>query len=277
LPITDSYVKATDIQKIKGKDGSVLRVYDPGYMNTISCTSRISYIDGDIGILEYRGYPIEQLAEKSNFLEVAFLLIYGELPTPGQYSVWCSKIMSHTFVHTDVQAMMKSFRYDAHPMGMLVSTISAISTLHPEANPALAGQKIYDDKKIQNKQIFRIIGILPTLCANAYRHRIGRNYNLPSMGLGYVENFLYMMDHLNEKSYQPHPRLVRALEILFILHAEHELNCSTAAVRHLASSGVDVYTCIAGAAAALYGPKHGVTSRFSSFLNGLFTLEAGSQ
>jgi len=153
--------------------------------------------------------------------------------------------------------MMKSFRYDAHPMGMLVSTVAALSTFHPEANPALAGQDVYDDKKTRNKQVHRMLGIMPTLAANAYRHRIGRSYNKPQNDLGYVENFLYMLDHLTENKYKPHPKLVRALDVLFILHAEHELNCSTAAVRHLASSGVDVYTCIAGAAAALYGPKHG--------------------
>jgi len=153
--------------------------------------------------------------------------------------------------------MMHSFRYDSHPMGMLISTMAAISTFHPEANPALAGQEVYKDKKLRNKQIHRLLGNIPTLSAYAYRHRIGRSYNKPQPDLGYVENFLYMMDRLNENKYKPHPRLVRALDILFILHAEHELNCSTAAVRHLSSSGVDIYTCIAGGAAALYGPKHG--------------------
>lgn len=152
---------------------------------------------------------------------------------------------------------MKSFRYDAHPMGMLCSTIAAISTVHPEQNPSLVGETVYKNKEIRNKQIYRLLGNVPTLAANAYRHRIGREYNLPADNLGYVENFLYMLDHLNQNNYRPHPKLVKALEVLFILHAEHELNCSTAAVRHLSSSGVDVYTSIAGAAGALYGPKHG--------------------
>lgn len=223
----------------------------------MTCTSKISFIDGDKGVLEYRGYPIEQLAEKSSFLEVAFLCIYGELPTFEDYKTWQRKIMTHTFLNTDVQQMMKSFRYDAHPMGMVVSTVAAISTFHPEANPALAGQEVYDNKKLRNKQVHRILGIMPTIAANAYRHRIGRSYNKPQADLGYVENFLYMLDHLTERKYKPHPKLVKALDVLFILHAEHELNCSTAAVRHLASSGVDVYTCMSGAASALYGPKHG--------------------
>mmetsp|Transcript_62878 Transcript_62878/g.73164 ORF Transcript_62878/g.73164 Transcript_62878/m.73164 type:complete len:480 (-) Transcript_62878:173-1612(-) len=257
LPIKHDYINANDIGKISGPDGEVLRSYDPGYMNTIACTSRISYIDGDKGILTYRGYPIEQLAEKSTFLEVAFLLIYGELPTAQDFEIWQKKIMTHTFIHTDVGTMMQSFRYDAHPMGILVSTLATVSTLHPEANPALAGEKVYNDKKVRNKQIHRLLGTVPTLAANAYRHRIGRNYNKPQKDLGYIENFLYMMDRLNEPKYKPHPKITRALDILFILHAEHELNCSTAAVRHLASSGVDVYTTMACAAGALYGPRHG--------------------
>jgi len=257
IPIKDNYIQAAELEKILDANGKVLRSYDPGYMNTICCTSRISFIDGDKGILEYRGYPIEQLAEKSNFLEVAFLLIYGELPTKADYNVWHKKIMTHTFLHTDAANMMHSFRYDSHPMGMFISTMGAISTFHPEQNPALAGQEVYKDKKLRNKQIYRLLGTTPTVAASAYRHRIGRQYNKPQPDLGYVENFLYMMDRLNEPKYRPHPKLVRALDILFILHAEHELNCSTAAVRHLASSGVDIYTAIAGASAALYGPRHG--------------------
>ena len=164
--------------------------------------------------------------------------------------------MTHTFVHQDINIMMKNFRYDAHPMGMLVSTIAAQSTFHPEANPALAGQNIYDSSVIRNKQIHRLLGNLPTIAANCYRHRIGRSDNKPHAKLDYVENFLFMLDRLNENKYLPHPKLVKALDILFMLHAEHELNCSTSAVRHLCSSGVDVYSCISGAAAALYGPKH---------------------
>ncbi len=165
--------------------------------------------------------------------------------------------MEHTFVHEDLLTMMNSFRYDAHPMGMLCSAVAALSTLHPEQNPSLVGESVYKDKSIRNKQIYRLLGGIPTIAANAYRHRIGREYNKPHENTGYVENFLYMLDRLNESNYKPHPKLVHALEVLFILHAEHELNCSTAAVRHLSSSGVDIYTAISGATGALYGPKHG--------------------
>jgi citrate synthase len=226
-------------------------------MNTICCTSAISYIDGDKGILTYRGYPIEQLAKHSNFMEVAYLVLNGELPSMLQLSKFEERIMKHTMVHKDIGEMMKSFRYDAHPMGMLVSTVAALSTFHPEANPALRGSKIYQNPKFVNKQIYRLLGNLPTLAANAYRHRIGREFNEPNTKYNYVENFLYMLDRLGPGKYKPHPVIVKAMDILFILHAEHELNCSTAAVRHLASSGVDVYTVIAGASAALYGPSHG--------------------
>jgi citrate synthase len=257
LALKQGSLNGNELAKIIDEQQQTMKLYDPGYVNVVNCTSRICYIDGDTGILEYRGYPIEQLAEKSTFLEVAFLLIYGELPTKADFKVWQKKIMTHTFIHTDVAQMMKSFRYDAHPMGMLVSTMAAVSTFHPESNPALQGENVYDGIKVRNKQVHRILGIMPTIAANSYRHRIGRNYNLPQNDLGYVENFLYMLDRLSETKYKPHPKLVKALDVLFILHAEHELNCSTAAVRHLASSGVDVYTCVAGAAAALYGPKHG--------------------
>lgn len=160
-------------------------------------------------------------------------------------------------LHTDVSTQMKSFRYDAHPMGILISTISAFSNVKPDANPALAGENIYKNINFRNKQIYRLLGVVPTIAANSYRHRIGREYNMPSESLGYVENFLYMMDRLNENTFKPHPKLARALEVLFILHAEHEMNCSTSFIRHITSSGVDVYTAIAMAAGALYGPKHG--------------------
>jgi citrate synthase len=258
IPIKNGYFEAKDLGKFKNSEGENLMVYDPGYMQTICCTSKISYIDGDKGILEYRGYPIEELAEKSSFLEVGFLLIYGELPTRSQLDSWEHKILHHTYLHTDINRMMENFHYDAHPMGSLVSTMAAMSTFQPEQNPALlTGIDPYKDSMLMNKQIYRIIGRIATVAAYAYRNRIGRPFNEPGQGLGYIENFLYMMDRLNEGEYRPHPKLVKALEILFILHAEHELNCSTAAMRHLASSEVDVYTCIAGAAAALYGRKHG--------------------
>jgi citrate synthase len=234
-----------------------LRLYDPGYMNTVNCTSTITFIDGPKGVLLYRGIPIEQLANKSNFMEVAYLLLNGSLPSKSQADYFTDRVMKHTFVHEDLKNMMKSFRYDAHPMGMLVSSMAAMSLLHPDANPALAGQTVYDDKLVRNKQIHRIVGAIPTLAAYSYRHRMGRPYVDPVEGMGYSEGFLYMLDKGGHNTYSPHPTLARALDVLFTLHADHELNCSTAAMRHLASSGVDVYTCVAGAVGALYGPRHG--------------------
>lgn len=236
---------------------SKLRLYDPGYTNTVNCTSSITYIDGPKGILLYRGIPIEQLALQSSFMEVSYLLLNGNLPSKNQLDYFSGRIQKHTFVHEDLKNMMQCFRFNSHPMGMMVSTVAAMSLLHPEANPALAGQQVYDNRKLRNKQIHRIIGTMPTLAAFAYRHRIGRSYVDPVDGLSYAENFLYMLDKLGHANYKPHPKLTRALDILFILHADHELNCSTAAMRHLSSSGVDVYTCVAGAIGALYGPRHG--------------------
>lgn len=180
-------------------------------MNTITCTSNICFIDGDKGVLEYRGYPIEQLAEKCSFLEVAYLVLWGELPTSKELNYFEKKVMEHTFVHEDLLHMMDSFRYDAHPMGMLCSAVAALSTLHPEQNPSLVGETVYKNKKIRNKQIYRLLGGVPTIAANAYRHRIGREYNKPHDSAGYVENFLYMLDRLNESNYKPHPKLVKAL------------------------------------------------------------------
>lgn len=212
---------------------------------------------GPKGLLAYRGVPIEQLAKQSNFLEVAFLLIYGVLPSQQQSKYWNDRVMKHTYIHEDLKRMMQQFRYDAHPMGMLISTVAAMSTLHPEANPALAGQDVYSNAQVRNKQIHRLIGTIPTIAAYAYRHRVGRPYVDPRSDLGYTENFLYMMDKLSDSNYKPHPSLAKALDVLFTLHADHEQNCSTTAMRHLTSSGVDVYTSIAGANAALYGPSHG--------------------
>jgi len=197
------------------------------------------------------------LAEKSSFLEVAFLLINGNLPSKSQLEVWNEKIMTHTYLHENLISMMKTFRYDAHPMGMLISTVAALGTFYPEANPALRGSDIFKNERVRNKQIFRIVGKLPTIAACAWRHRIGRPYNEPSANLSYTENFLYMMDRLSEVKYKPNPVLARALDIMFILHADHELNCSTAAMRHISSSMTDPYTAVAGAAGALYGPLHG--------------------
>ena len=220
----------------------------------VSCNS---YIDGDKGILRYRGYDIDDLAENSSFLEVSYLLIFGELPTEEQLQKWTTRVLRHTFIHENMLDYLKSFRYDAHPMGMLVSSIAAMSTFHPEASTALQGDDIYDDEAMVNKQIFRSLGKIPTLAACAYRHRIGRGYNYPSNDLGYTENFIYMMDRLSETDYSPHPQLARALDVIFILHADHELNCSTSAMRQMASTGIDPFVCLAGAAGALYGPSHG--------------------
>ncbi|KAJ3272828.1 hypothetical protein HDV01_005256 [Terramyces sp. JEL0728] len=196
-----------------------LTVYDNGYLNTAVCRSAISYIDGDKGILRYRGYDIEDLANNSSFLEVSYLLIFGNLPTKDQFDT--------------------------------------LSTLHPEANTALQGTEIYEDEAFVNKQIFRCLAKLPTIAACAYRHRIGRSYNMPSEKLEYTENFLYMLDRLSETNYVPHPKLAHALDVIFILHADHELNCSTAAMRQMASTGIDPFICLSGASSALYGPSHG--------------------
>jgi len=252
IPIQHNTVVATKFAQFG------LKLYDPGFMNTCSATSRICEIQGAKGVLRYRGYPIEQLAEKSTFLEVAFLLVYGQLPDSEQLKYFNTRVMRHTFVHEDLKKLMSSFRYDAHPMGMIISTIAAMGTFHPEANPALTSQEVYKDLRLRNKQVHRLIGSMPTISAFAYRHRIGRPLVNPAgKNLSYTENFLYMLDRLSHVNYRPHPRLARALDTLFILHADHELNCSTAAMRHLTSSGVDVYTAIAGAAGALYGPRHG--------------------
>lgn len=258
FPIKDGTVSALLLRKVSAVPGdNGLMSYDPGFQNTANVTSRITFIDGDTGILRYRGYPIEVLAEKSNFLEVAYLLVNGNLPSSAQYKEWTKSIMTHTFIHENLISLMKTFRYDAHPMGMIISTIAALGTFYPEANPALRGEGVFKNNRIRNKQMFRIIGKVPTIAACAWRHRIGRPYNEPINELSYTENFLYMLDRLSETNYKPNPVLTRALEILFILHADHEMNCSTAAMRHIASSGADPYTAVAGAAGALYGPLHG--------------------
>ncbi|EPZ35746.1 Citrate synthase, bacterial-type domain-containing protein [Rozella allomycis CSF55] len=259
LPIVDGTVNALLFKNIT-IPGQLegIRIFDPAYQNTAVVRSSICYIDGEKGVLEYRGYPIEQLAEKSTFLEVAYLLIYGDLPDADQLKDWSDQVMRHTFVHVNFNELMKSFNYDAHPMGMFISSLAVMSTFHPEANPSLVDNDIFiKDEKIRNKQFKRILGKVTTIAANAYRHRIGRPFNLPQNHMTYTENFLYMMDRLAEKDYRPNQRLSRILDILFILHADHELNCSTAAMRHIGSSLVDPYSACAGAASALYGPLHG--------------------
>jgi citrate synthase len=258
IPIKNGTLNALAFREVSAATGdNGLMLYDPAFQNTAVVKSRITYIDGDAGILRYRGIPIEELAERSTFLEVAFLLINGNLPSKSQLERWSEKVMTHTYIHENLISMMKTFRYDAHPMGMLISTVAAMGTFYPEANPALNGSDIFKNERIRNKQIFRIIGKLPTIAACAWRHRIGRPYNEPAANLSYTENFLYMLDRLSEVKYKPNPVLARALEIMFILHADHELNCSTAAMRHISSAMSDPYTAVAGAAGALYGPLHG--------------------
>lgn len=251
VPITDETIQAIDLRQIKVKDDEFgMMTYDPAFSNTAACRSAITYIDGDAGILHYRGYPIAELAEKSSYLEVAYLLIYGELPTQEELSRWEHKVMHHTYIHENLTRLMQSFRYDAHPMSMLISTLAAMRSLHAES-------KNFKDPEVMQKQIWRILGKLPTVAAFAYRHRIGRPFNYPDATQGYSSNFLYMLDFMNQRDYEVNPVLARALDVLFILHADHEQNCSTNAMRAIGSSGVDPYSAMAGAAAALFGPLHG--------------------
>ncbi len=224
--------------------------YDPAFMNTASCRSAITYLDGEAGVLEYRGYPIEQLAEHSTYLEVAYLLIHGELPTQKQLDEWTHLITIHTFVHENVKSFMQGFRYDAHPMGMLLASVGALSTFYPDANQI-------HDAETRYLQIIRLIAKMPTLAAFAYRHNMGQPYVYPDNDLRYPGNFLSMLFKMTELKYEPDPRLERALDILFILHADHEQNCSTNAVRAVGSSQVDPYSAVAAGVAALYGPLHG--------------------
>ena len=251
IPITDGTVRAMDLRQIKtGDDDFGLMTYDPAYTNTASCRSSVTFIDGDVGILEYRGYPIEQLAEKSTYLEVAYLLVYGELPTQQQLDWWVNEITLHTFVHENVKEFVGGFRHDAHPMGMLLGAVGALSTFYPDAFDI-------DDPASREIQTIRLISKMPTLAAFAYRHIQGRPYVYPDNDLAYPDNFLSMMYKMTELKYEPDPRLSRALDILFILHADHEQNCSTSAVRSVGSSQVDPYSAVAAGIAALYGPLHG--------------------
>jgi citrate synthase len=251
LPITDGTIRGIDLRQIKvdSEDFGIMS-YDPAYMNTASCRSSITYIDGDKGILEYRGYPIEQLAERSTYLEVAYLLLHGELPNQAQLDEWVHEITIHTFVHENVKDFMRGFRYDAHPMGMLVASVGALSTFYPDAH------KIHDPE-VRYGHIVRLIAKMPTLAAFSYRHNRGQPYVYPDNDLQYPGNFLGMLYKMTELKYEPDPRLARALDILFILHADHEQNCSTSAVRSVGSSHVDPYSAVAAGVAALYGPLHG--------------------
>jgi citrate synthase len=223
--------------------------YDPAFMNTANCRSRITYIDGDKGILLYRGYPIEQLAEKSNFLETAYLLIWGELPTKSHYETWSDNITMHTLIHENLKKFVDGFHYDAHPMGMLISSVAALSTFYTDAKNIL-------DPDSRKLQIFRLVGKMPTLAAFAFRHSVGRPYVYPDNELSYAGNFLSMLFKMTAR-YKVHPILEHALDVLFILHADHEQNCSTSAMRNVGSSHVDPYSATAAAASALYGPLHG--------------------
>ncbi len=252
IPIEHDTIRALDLRKIKVNDDDFgMMTYDPAFMNTASVKSKITFIDGDKGILRYRGYPIEQLAEHAtSFLEVAYLLLYGDLPNKQQLGEWRGNVRGHTYVHENVKKLMEGFRYDAHPMGMFISTIATLSTFYPE------GQNIFDEETRQ-KQIYRLIGKVPTIAAFAYRHSKGMPYNYPDNELTYAGNFLSMMFKIAEPRYRVNPILEHALTVLFILHADHEQNCSTSAMRSIGSSHVDPYSACAGAAAALWGPLHG--------------------
>jgi citrate synthase len=251
LPIQDGTIRAMDLRQIKsGADDFGLMTYDPAFMNTANCRSAITYIDGDKGVLLYRGYPIEQLAENSNYLETAYLILFGELPTEAQLQAWTREITLHTMLHENIKKFMEGFRYDAHPMGIFISTVGALSTLNPDA------KNIFDPNS-RRLQTRRLIAKVPGIAAYAYRHSIGRPYNYPDNDLSFTGNFLNMLFKMTELKYQPNPVLERALDVLFILHADHEQNCSTSAMRNIGSSHVDPYCALAGAAAALYGPLHG--------------------
>jgi citrate synthase len=251
LPIENGTIRAMDFRQIKtGPEDFGLMTYDPAFQNTAACKSRVSFIDGDKGILRYRGYPIEELAERSNYLETAYLIVKGELPNTDHFRMWKNNITVHTMVHENVKKFIDGFRYDAHPMGMLVSTIGALSTFYPDA-------KNVEDLESRRVQTRRLIGKLPTLAAFAYRHSRGLPFVYPDNELGYTGNFLSMLFKMTELRYKPDPALERALEVLFILHADHEQNCSTSAVRSVGSSQVDPYSAVAAATAALYGPLHG--------------------
>jgi citrate synthase len=250
IPIHHGTIKATDLFQIKVTEDNGLVSYDPGFMNTASCQSKITYIDGEKGILRYRGYPIEQIAERSTYLETAYLILHGELPTAPQLADFTRDVTYHSIIHENIKNLIDEFHHDAHPMGILVSTVGALSTFYPDA------KKIFD-KKSREIQTYRLISKMPTLAAFAYRHSLGLPYSYPDNDLSYTGNFLNMLFKMTELKYKPNPVLERALDVLFILHADHEQNCSTNAMRGVGSSQVDPYSAVAAAAAALYGPLHG--------------------
>src|SRR5450432_1939129 len=251
VPVTEDTIRALDLKNIHVQDGDFgLMTYDPAFMNTASCRSAITYIDGDKGILRYRGYPVDQLAEKATYLECAYLLINGELPTQPELDKFTQDVTHHTFVHENVRTFIDGFRYDAHPMGMLCATVSALSTFYPEAKHVL-------DHDIRRQQMVRLIAKMPTLAAWSFRHSMGMPFVYPSNEVSYTENFLQMMKRIAEPKFEVHPEVVKALDVLFILHADHEQNCSTNVMRSVGSSRVDPYSAVAAATAALYGPLHG--------------------
>jgi citrate synthase len=251
IPIEHGAIRAIDFRQMRtGPDDFGLLSYDPAFMNTASCRSTITYIDGDRGILEYRGYPIEQLAEQSSYLEVAYLLVHGQLPTGSQLAGWRWEITHHTWIHENLKKFLDTFHHDAHPMAMLVSAVAALSTFYPEV-------KNGDDAEVRHLQVVRLIAKMPTLAAFAYRHGLGMPYAYPDNDLSYAGNFLNMLFKATEVKYQPNPAIERALDVLFILHADHEQNCSTNAVRAVGSSQADPYCSLAAGVAALYGPLHG--------------------
>ena len=251
IPITDGTIRAIDLRQIKvDPEEFGMMSYDPAFMNTASCYSRVTFIDGDKRILRYRGYPIEQLAEGSNFVETAYLLINGELPTQSELDSWTDELNQHTVLHENIKKFMEGFRYDAHPMGIFLSTVGALSTFFPDAKQVL-------DTQSRRAQIARLVAKVPSIAAYAHRHSIGRPYVYPDPGLSFIGNFMSMLYRGVEPQYKPHPVLERALDILFILHADHEQNCSTSAMRSIGSSQADPFSALAGAAAALYGPLHG--------------------
>jgi citrate synthase len=251
IPIRDGTIPSMELRKIKAHaEDFGLMTYDPAFMNTANCRSAITFIDGDKGILRYRGYPIEELAESRSFLDVAWLLLHGELPDPAESAAWRTDVTVHTMLHENIKKLMDGFRYDAHPMGIFLSTVGALSTFYPDA-------KEVQDESSRRLQILRLIGKVPTIAAYTYRHHLGLPYVLPDNDLSYTGNFLNMLFKRTEPRYTGNPVLERALDILFILHADHEQNCSTTTMRGIGSSHADPYVSLAGAAAALYGPLHG--------------------
>ncbi len=254
VPIENGALRATELRKIRVSDDDVgLLSYDPGFQNTAPCTSEITFIDGERGILEHRGYSIQQLAQRCSFLEVAYLLIQGQLPTRDALVAWEHEITVHTFLHENIKKFIDGFRYDAHPMGVLTGTVAALSTFYPDARRV-------DDPRSRELQIHRLLGKMPTLAAFAHRHSLGYPYVYPENELSYTGNLITMLFSMNQADYRPDPTLERALDLLFVLHADHEQNCSTNAMRNVGSSRVDPYSATAAACAALYGPLHGGAS-----------------